>query len=56
MIFDARSYINAFANKANKGGFENTKDYYLNCEIQFCDIDNIHGVRDALTKMYDMAT
>lgn len=54
MIFDARSYVAALANKLNKGGFENTKDYYTNCEIAFCDIDNIHGVRDAMTKMYEM--
>lgn len=55
MIFDARSYINAFANKLNKGGFENVKDYYTFCDIQFCDIDNIHGVRDAINKVYEMA-
>eukprot|EP00347_Sterkiella_histriomuscorum_P008157 403346164 len=43
IIYDARSYINALANRVNKGGFENVKDYYTNCEIRFCDIDNIHG-------------
>lgn len=42
------------ANRMNKGGFENTKDFYVNCEIQFCDIDNIHGVRDAITKLYEI--
>lgn len=55
VIYDARSYINAMANRMNKGGFENTKEYYTNCEIEFCDIDNIHGVRDAITKVYDMS-
>jgi hypothetical protein len=54
MIFDARSYVAALANRVNKGGFENTKDYYTNCEIVFCDIDNIHGVRDSITKVYDI--
>jgi hypothetical protein len=54
-IFDARSYINALANKLNKGGYENVKDHYTFCEILFCDIDNIHGVRDAINKVYDMA-
>ena len=54
-IYDARSYINAFANKVTNGGFENTKDHYTHCEIVFCDIDNIHRVRDALTKVYDLA-
>lgn len=54
VIYDARSYINAMANRINKGGFENTKECYTNCEIQFCDIDNIHAVRDAITKMYEI--
>lgn len=54
IIYDARSYINAMANRLNKGGFENTKDYYTNCSIVFCDIDNIHKVRDAISKMYEL--
>lgn len=55
IIYDARSYINALANRVNKGGFENTKDHYTNCEIKFCDIDNIHGVRDAIKLVYEMS-
>lgn len=55
IIFDARAYLNALVNKLNKGGFENTKDFYQNCEIVFCDIDNIHGVRDAINKMYEIS-
>lgn len=31
IIFDARSQINALANRLNKGGYENTKDFYTNC-------------------------
>jgi len=54
IIYDARSWINALANRMNKGGFEN-KTYYTNCEIVFCEIDNIHGVRDSINKLYDMA-
>lgn len=54
IIYDARSMINAFANRFNKGGYENVKDYYTNCSIVFCDIDNIHGVREAISKMYEM--
>ena len=54
MIYDARSYINALANKVISGGFENTKDYYKDCEIVFCDIDNIHAVRDAINKVFDL--
>ena len=55
IIFDARSYLNAMANRINKGGFENTKDNYTNCDIVFCDIDNIHAVREAINKVYDMS-
>jgi hypothetical protein len=55
VIYDARSYLNALANKVMSGGFENTRDYYKDCEIIFCDIDNIHAVRDAFTRVYDLA-
>ena len=54
IIYDARSYLNALANRVNKGGYENTKDYYTNCEIIFCDIENIHSVRDAYNKVYEL--
>jgi len=54
MIYDARSYINALANKVMSGGFENTTDYYKECDLVFCDIDNIHAVRDAISKVYDL--
>ena len=54
IIYDARSQIAALTNRLNKGGYENTKDYYTNCQIVFCDIDNIHGVREAISKMYEM--
>lgn len=53
-IFDARSYLSAQANRLNRGGFENTKDFYTNSEIVFCDIDNIHAVRDSITKIYEI--
>lgn len=54
IIYDARSYINALANRVNNGGYENTKEHYMNCEIVFCDIDNIHGVRESLSKVYEL--
>jgi myotubularin-related protein 6/7/8 len=54
VIYDARSYINALANKVMSGGYENTRDYYRDCDIVFCDIDNIHAVRDAMNKVYDL--
>jgi myotubularin-related protein 6/7/8 len=49
-IFDARSWTAAQANRFKGGGLENVK-YYTNCELLFCDIDNIHGVRDAYSKV-----
>lgn len=55
IIYDARSWTAAHANRFKGGGLENTK-YYTSCEIQFCDIDNIHGVRDAMTEMYKLAS
>lgn len=53
MIFDARSYINAYANKVTHGGFE-YKEYYENCQIEFCNIDNIHAVRSAYEQMLQL--
>ena len=50
VIYDARSKINAMANKVKKGGYENTKKSYTNCSIQFCNIDNIHKVRQSYKK------
>lgn len=54
MIYDARPYLNAMASKLKKGGYENTK-HYVGCEIVFCDIDNIHVVRDAFNKVFDLS-
>lgn len=51
VIFDARSKINAMANKFKQGGYEHMK-YYTNCTIQFCNIDNIHAVRQAYKKTF----
>lgn len=49
-IYDARPYINALANKMKGMGFENT-DNYKNAQIIFCDIENIHCVRQAYNKV-----
>lgn len=54
IIYDARSQVAALANRLTKGGYENTS-YYTNCDIEFLDIDNIHGVRDSITKMYEIS-
>jgi len=52
-IFDARSNVAAHANRFKGGGIENV-NYYTNCEVHFCDIANIHGVRDGIEKMYNL--
>lgn len=54
IIYDARPKLNAQANKYIKnGGYEDTR-YYKNCEIIFCDIDNIHEVSKCFKKMYEI--
>lgn len=42
IILDARPSINAKANRANGGGYEN----YPQCHLKFMDIQNIHVVID----------
>jgi len=49
-IYDARPYLNAFANKMKGKGYEDT-DYYKNAEIQFLDIGNIHVIRESYSKI-----
>ena len=53
IIYDARPYYNAQANKIKKGGFEDTR-YYRNSEIIFCDIDNIHKVSSVFKSMQEI--
>lgn len=54
VIYDARSYLNALANRVISGGYENTKDHYKECDLVFCDIDNIHAVRDSYNKVHEL--
>lgn len=54
IIYDARSYLNALANRVVSGGYENTTDYYKGCALVFCDIDNIHGVRTSISSLHDV--
>ncbi len=42
-VYDARSLAAAQANRAIGGGFED----YKSCKVNFCDIENIHVVRDS---------
>ena len=41
-ILDARPKVNAIANKANGGGYED----YSDCELEFQNIQNIHVMRE----------
>ena len=44
LILDARSYTAAIANRAKGGGFE-YPPYYINCDVQFMNLPNIHAIR-----------
>jgi len=52
-IYDARPKVNAVANKAKGGGYED-EDSYQNAELVFLDIHNIHVMRESLRKVKDM--
>ncbi|XP_069746882.1 phosphatidylinositol-3,5-bisphosphate 3-phosphatase MTMR2 isoform X2 [Narcine bancroftii] len=52
-IFDARPSVNAVANKAKGGGYEN-EDAYQNAELVFLDIHNIHVMRESLRKLKEI--
>jgi len=52
-IFDARPKVNAVANMAKGGGYEN-EESYQNAEFAFLDIHNIHVMRESLRKVKDM--
>lgn len=51
-IIDARPLGNAVANRAMGAGFENT-DYYQNCQRIFMGIENIHVMRDSLSRFLE---
>ncbi|XP_033631401.1 myotubularin-related protein 2-like isoform X1 [Asterias rubens] len=53
VIMDARPSVNAIANKAKGGGYEN-EDTYQNAEVIFLDIHNIHVMRESLRKLKDI--
>ena len=53
MIYDARPKLNAQANRIKGGGWEDSKNY-RNCNIEFCDIDNIHEVSKCFNKMHEI--
>ena len=53
IIYDARPWLSAEANRLMNGGFEKTK-YYRNTEVIFCDIDNIHEPNKCTRKIQEI--
>ena len=49
-ILDLRPRSAAMANRTGGYGYENTSNYN-GCTLQFCNITNIHGVRDSYQKL-----
>ncbi|KAH9587077.1 Myotubularin- protein 2 [Schistosoma haematobium] len=52
LIFDARPQVNAIANMGVGGGVESPA-YYENVQYMFLNIQNIHAMRAALTKVFE---
>ena len=52
-IYDCRPKLNALVNRVNGGGYENV-DHYNNVTLNFCEIDNIHKARKALSSLYSL--
>lgn len=55
IIYDARPMLSAYANRLKGAGFENVENYE-NTEIFFCEIDNIHAVRQSYLKLKVLVT
>ena len=54
-ILDLRPRSSAMANRTGGYGYENTS-YYTGTTLQFCNIGNIHAVRDAYQKVSQLCT
>uniref|UniRef100_A0A671QD90 phosphatidylinositol-3,5-bisphosphate 3-phosphatase n=1 Tax=Sinocyclocheilus anshuiensis TaxID=1608454 RepID=A0A671QD90_9TELE len=52
-IFDARQSTVADTNKAKDGGYEN-ESFYINVELNFLEIPNIHVMRESLRKLKEV--
>ncbi|KAJ5078849.1 myotubularin-related protein [Anaeramoeba ignava] len=52
-IIDCRPKANAIGNIAKGGGYEKSENY-PNCKLEFLGIDNIHSMRDSLTKLRNL--
>ncbi|XP_077052249.1 myotubularin-related protein 1b isoform X2 [Siphateles boraxobius] len=52
-IFDARQCTVADTNKTKDGGYEN-ESFYINVELNFLEIPNIHVMRESLRKLKEV--
>ena len=51
-VYDARPFLNAYANKLKGAGYENISDYEnIDMELIFCGMSNIHSVRSSYQKI-----
>lgn len=51
-IYDARPFLNAYANKLKGAGYENINNYpNIDMELIFCGMSNIHAVRTSFQKI-----
>jgi hypothetical protein len=53
-ILDARAKAAASANHARGAGYEGGRYAQIGCDIQFLNIENIHAMRDSLSKVFDL--
>ena len=53
-IIDARPFRAAFGNSVMGKGYENI-DNYINTKLEFCNIDNIHIIRQSLNKLTEIS-
>lgn len=52
-IYDARPYMNAVGNMVTGKGFEKSNNY-VNCEVFFLNIHNIHKVRESYNQIINL--
>ena len=53
LVVDLRSYTAALGNRAKGGGCEH-QDYYLNCEVVYKGLPNIHSVRTSFASLRNL--
>lgn len=53
VIVDARPYANAVANQAKGGGYESIS-HYSDTSIHFLGIENIHVMRESLSRLLEL--